>query len=234
MAAVPTASTQRRCVLLRLLFSKGVGFVAKPRCGSTLVRRTLDRFLKLGDISIDVGSGPLWHPHLPAAQIRNHFLTKSDQPSVRLFTVTRNPIDMLLSYWKFFKPDYRSRYSFQPGYEQNSRIDFDRWVVEGRLPVSSLWLEDAPVSTSRHNLTPLGLEFRVMDRKGENLVHKIFQLEEIEKADDWLSFMFGATVCLAKSPPINASLKERGPKIGDIARDRVRLLFPTEARMYNI
>ena len=112
---------------MRVLFSSGLISISKPRCGSTSVRRVLDGLVdvKRGDIAVDTAEQrPPYHPHHTAPFLKQLLVKDGhDIAGMTTFIITRDPIDMLWSYYRFFNPDefgqYKYNSNWSPGSEQS-------------------------------------------------------------------------------------------------------------------
>lgn len=178
------------------------------------------------------GELPPFHPHMTAPHIEEILAGRSLAPDALDFFITiRNPLDMLWSYYKFFKPDIRSRYNFQQGWDSANLIDFERWVCEGRLGALPSWLRLGPAWISQNNLSPLTLEAFVLRRDGSSAVEHIFQLEEATRLLDWLSEKLQRSVSLRHE---NISIPLKKPLLGTQALDKIRNTFAMESEIYNL
>ena len=227
---------------MRVLFDYGIAYISKPRCGSTSLRSTLDSLDSKEQVSSSFAGDNLpFHPHItaPALQclLKNRQYTSSN---LSYFTVTRNPLDMLWSYYKFFRPDSESKYWFQPSYDESSRMEFMRWLNEGKLGMSKFWKELAPEWISTENLSPLSLEAHVQNSFGTSVVEHVFYLEDLAPLQDWLSALLSRRGLeeskkeIANLQILNASAAKSRPHISAETLTCLRKSFPLEFEIYNI
>lgn len=220
---------------MRVLFGPGLAALSKPRCGSTSLRRMLTPHMKDGDIKCDRGGvSPPFHPHITAPYLRKVLTERGHDAEALTYIITmRHPVDLLWSYWKFFKPDAAGLYSFSPGWsgakDRPSEMDFETWVCEGRLGLNPDWLALAPAWISGKDLSPLNLESRIMDRSETILVDHVFRLEEPETLVAFFSELLGTEIPLRHA---NASEASDAPKVGDETMAHIRRMFPYESELY--
>ncbi len=218
---------------MRVLFSCGLIAISKPRCGSTSVRQTLDDLvdLKYGDIVVDSADEcPPYHPHLSAPRLKE-LLIENDYSISKMMTLitTRNPVDMLWSYFHYFAPDEFGYYNYDRGWDSHAPITFERWVISGRVGMDAGAQALAPDWISTENLTPLNLEAHVENRHGGIEVDHVFLLEEIDKFASWLSNFTNRKILLRH---VNESRRGDVPKIGNEVRGRIIEMFPKESAIY--
>lgn len=220
---------------MRVLFSKGFAALSKPRCGSTSLRRMLNPLMDLsaGDIGVNRGGKvPPFHPHVTAPYLKQ-LLRERDQDVEALdYIITvRNPVEMLWSYWKYFKPDLQSRYNFSTNWDASQPMGFERWLFEGRLSTNPAWAALAPEWISSKDLSSLSLEFRAMNRSGSLAVDAVFRIEEPEALTAWIEAKTGVRVRMRHT---NRSRKAEMPPLGTEALDRIRTQLPYESALYGI
>jgi len=186
-----------------------------------------------GDIAVDIaGQRPPYHPHHTAPYLKQLLLEAGhDIAAMTTVTVTRNPIDMLWSYYKFFRPDRASRYTFSPGYDPADRMGFEEWVNAGRIGMHPVALRLAPAWISTADLSPLSLEAHAETRDGRQEIDRVFQLEDIAAFSRWLGEQTGQPHAIVH---VNASDDNGMPPIGTETRLRIRRMFPAEATLYGI
>lgn len=220
---------------MRVLFSKGIAAISKPRCGSTSVRQMLDPFIsdRAGDIAVNVaGENPPFHPHITAPYLKKMLVEKNcDINKLRFFVVIRNPLEMLWSYYKFFQPDGESRYTFSQGWEGRTNLSFGQWIRFGKVGINPEWRKLCPEWISEHDLTPLSLEAHAMDREGKLVVDKVFKLEQFDEVISWLEHKLDQKLV---SRHVNVSSQSDVPRISEEELVRVRKMFPFESEAYNI
>lgn len=220
---------------MRVLQSKKIVAISKPRCGSTSMRRMLDPFLDLeaGDISVNVaGERPPFHPHITAPYLEKLLKERGfDLEGYDYITTVRHPVQMLESYYKFFQPDAKSRYKFEDKWTGFGDLDFETWVMTGRLAMNSAWMAMAPDWVSQKDLSPLSFEARGLDRSGRNLIDHVFRLEEPEKLQAWIEEKVGAKVTIKH---VNKSTQAPVTKLGTEALEKIRCMMPMESALYAI
>ncbi len=262
----PQQTSNKRTIFVRVLFSKGLVFISKPRCGSTSIRRHLGPFLSKddGDFAVDVAKTvEHFHPHDTAPYVKAKLAELyPDHPKLTYFMTIRNPVDMLWSYYRFFRPDADCLYNYQSDWNENSTIDFEEWIQFGKVGMNPAWQELAPKWISIQNLSPLSLEAHAIDRAGVNHVKNVFQLENTEKLNRWLTSKlenrrFPALseawrsrrlkpLSSAKNkqkalPHVNqsdgvgkAASDQRPVVLSDQSLKAIRTMFPEESKIYKI
>lgn len=218
---------------MRVLFSKGIVALSKPRCGSTSLRRMLDPLMAPGDIAVNsAGQLPPFHPHITAPYLRHVLRAQGHDPGRLTFIITvRQPLDMLWSYYKFFRPDGQSRYNFDPKWDESTPMPFEEWVMTGYLGANRKWLARAPDWISPNDLSPLSLEFRAMNRKGRLGVAQVFRIEEPEHLAAWLSARTGQEI---KPQHVNRSRAGDRPPVGLEVLAKIRQMLPYESGLYGL
>ena len=218
---------------MRVLFSCGLIAISKPRCGSTSVRQILDDLvdLKCGDIVVDSADDcPPYHPHLSAPRLKELLVNNGYSISrMKTFIITRNPLDMLWSYFQFFSPDVFGQYNYDRTWSSGALMTFEKWVMTGRVGIDIGAQALAPNWISTENLTPLNLEAHVENRDGGTEVDHVFLLEEIDKFALWLSNFTNRDIVMRH---VNESQRGVLPKVGVGMRDRIVEMFPKESAMY--
>lgn len=220
---------------MRAILSRKLVAISKPRCGSTSLRRMLDRFIDpaQGDIAVDrAGTVPGLHPHITAPALRQELARRGvDLAGVTFIVTIRHPVDLLWSYYKFFKPDAACRYSFAEGWAGQIGMPFEDWVLRGRLNTNPAWAALAPGWISGQDLSALSLEYRAMTRDGVLAVDKVFRVERLDELAEWLSGHLGNKV---DSRHVNSSTAEPPPRLGAGCLERVRAMFPWESAHYGV
>lgn len=220
---------------MRALFSKKLIAISKPRCASTSLRRLLDPFVdpEAGDIAVDVaGRLPPYHPHHSAPYLK--YLLRQDGHNLtgmKTIVVSRHPVEMLWSYFKYFKPDIEGKYTYQDTWLEDAPMSFEDWLLTGRVGMNPMMLEMAPDWISTNDLSPLSLEAHSENVHGESEVDLVFRAERLDKLAVWLSNWLGTSVTL---PHVNSSTSASSPAISPEARVRVRQCFPKESEMYQL
>tara|TARA_B100001093_G_scaffold193938_1_gene186469 strand:- start:192 stop:866 length:675 start_codon:yes stop_codon:yes gene_type:complete len=224
---------------MRVIFEKNLVFVSKPRCGSTSVRKTLTKFIKQNypnsdsnDLIIDFPE-TVFHPHITGPYLRELLKAKYKEKANNLeyFTVIRNPLDMLKSYYFKFQPDTNSNYNYSPKYN-SKKISFLDWLLTGSVGMEPKWEENAPSwISSIKNFTPLSLEAHGYDKNNNNILDHTFLLEEPKTLKYFLSNKLGEEIFL---PHINQSKKKITEKLPDHILDLIKVQFPIESELYNL
>ena len=176
---------------MRVLFSKKLIFISKPRCGSTSVRTILNNYIdpEYNDFAVDkAGQKPGYHPHITAPCLLNQ-LTKDfkvDLSDFKIFTITRNPLDMLSSYYRFFKPDINGKYNYQKGHIDQLE-DFHKWLGNGSVNIGAEWKKFLPDFVNTNDFSPLSLEAHIMNKRNKICVTNYFKIEDSGHIERWLS-----------------------------------------------
>ena len=227
---------------MRVIFEKNLVFISKPRCGSTSVRRVLTKFIRKNypksdsnDLIVNKGGREdKLHPHINAPYLRELLKVKYKEKAnnLKYFTVTRNPIEMLRSYYSFFKPDINSHYIYSKKYN-GERISFLDWLSKrnGGGNAGSKRRKFAPSWISQKNFSTLSLEAFGFDKNNNNTLDHTFLIEEPKTLEYFLSNKLGEKISL---PKINASEKTALKKIPDHILDLIKEQFPTESVLYNL
>ena len=226
---------------MRVIFEKNLVFISKPRCGSTSTRRILTRFLRnnypksaSNDLCIDIGQKDKpFHPHITAPYLKKLLKDKYKEKAndLEYFTVIRNPLEMLKSYYFFFQPDINSCYNYDQEYN-SKKISFLDWLLTGNVGMRQEWREYAPSWISpKKNFTPLSLEAHGYDKNNNNILDHTFLIEEPNTLKYFLSNKLGEEIFL---PNINQSKKAITEKIPDYILDLIKVQFPTESALYNL
>ena len=231
---------------MRVLQTYNFAFISKPRCGSTSVRNVITKHMreKLGfgidlnpheslDFGIDIATpASPYHPHITAPHLKKllHEKNSNAYKNIEYLTVIRHPIEMLKSYFKYFQPDINSNYNYSQNYNAKL-ISFPEWITNGRVGIHEDWYKSMQQSISSENLSPLSLEAHGYDQHNKNLLTRIFLIEEPLTIELFLSEKFGEKIVL---PNVNKSSRENLEKLSDGQLERIRIMFPTEASLYNI
>lgn len=220
---------------MRVLFSKKLIFISKPRCGSTSVRRLLNKYInpELNDFAVDMaGQKPAYHPHITAPCLINQLSAEfnTDLSDFKIFTITRNPLEMLMSYYRFFKPDVNGRYNYQIGHVDKIE-SFNKWLLTGRIGMAPDWQKNAPDFVNQNDFSPLSLEAHICNKSNQNCVTDFFRIEDSASITNWLSEILSDKISL---PRVNKSDLEQDLIITDEARCRIRKCFPMEQQLYSL
>lgn len=216
---------------MRILHSRKLIFVSKPRCGSTSVRQFLTARMQAGDEKCDyAGEVKGLHPHMTAPAIHGYLRKKGvDISDYRTFTVTRKPPEMLWSYFKFFQPDTRSRYIFSPRYDPDSPARFENWLMTGRVGLDPLWRRRVPSFVNSSDLSPLSLEAHICNQHDECVADRYFHLEHLDECARWLEDVLQEPVSF---PSKNKSSATMVPWLNSASLARLKVLFPMEMEFW--
>jgi hypothetical protein len=217
---------------MRILHSKKLIFVSKPRCGSTSIRRLLDSKMKEGDEYSDFGNeNPRLHPHMSLPSILEYLTdTKGDCSDYQSFIFTRNPMAMLWSYYKYFKPDANFRYNYNKDHNPNDLSSYNDWLLHGKVGIGE-WGKLCPSFISNTDFTPLSLEAHICDKDNNKLDVQVFQLEALNRCSEWLSQIFNEKLEIAE---LNKSEQSLIPPIAEEALARIVKCFPSESELYKL
>ncbi len=220
---------------MRVLFSQGIIAISKPRCGSTSVRLILDQLVdpEKGDIAVDEAGQRLpYHPHHTAPYLKQ-LLRQANYDISEMTTIifTRNPVDMLWSYFNYFKPDKLSRYSFHPRWNGIDLMEFEEWILRGRVGMDDGAFALAPNWINTQDLTPLSLEAHINTKQDHCDVDLIFRIEKIDDFMHWLNERTGEHLLPRH---FNGSGASAVPTISSQSLNKVRQMFPMECEMYSI
>lgn len=221
---------------MRVLFSQKLIAISKPRCASTSLRKLLDPLVDpaFGDIAVDMaGEKPPYHPHHSAPYLKA--LLREDGYKIddmETIIVTRHPLEMLWSYYKYFQPDVKSVYNYQQDkWDAERPMPFENWLVEGKVGMHPRAKEMAPEWIRTTNLSPLSLEAHILNRDGTSSVDKVFHVERLQEIADYIAARTGRRFLVQKT---NSSRSEAIPAVGTEAIARVRELFPMECATYGV
>ena len=218
---------------MRILHSKKLVFISKPRCGSTSVRFLLNKSTEHGDVICDAADQERGlHPHMSATAIKA-FLRKEghDPDEYTYFTVTRHPVEMLWSYYRFFQLDENSRYNYDIKHTSETLMPFLTWIQSGRVGIGRYWADFVPNWISAQNFSPLSLEAHICDRDGRIDVDRWFYIEDQVQLTSWLSDMLGFDSSISH---VNQAPDGKCPEIEESVLTSLVTQFPMEAEHYKI
>lgn len=162
---------------MRILHSKRVILISKPRSGSTSLRRALDPYMEEQDVVCNTPYGR-WHPHHTALRLRWIFeeMGWHFNEYTKICTA-RNPYDLVKSYYQYFKPDINGRYSYEAGYDSTTQMPFRDWVLTGRI-----W--DQTHLAAGKDLRSISIDAYCYDQTGNKIVDHIIDLYDHERLSD--------------------------------------------------
>lgn len=197
-----------------------------------MLDQILDR--SQGDFAVDAAGENLpYHPHLSAPYLKQ--LLRADGHDVTAMTtiiVTRHPVQMLWSYYKFFQPDARSSYNYAPDYDAGTRIGFQDWVLTGSVGIEAGVKALAPTWVTETDLSPLSLEAHTDTLDGTREVNRVFRIEAPLDLTHWLGQRTGHAFQMAHE---NTSTDhEKMPLLNGTALQKIRAMFPEESGLYRI
>ena len=158
-------------------------FISKPRCGSTSIRRMLDPFS-------DIFGTPFfrYHYHTTAYELKLHFKKMGwNWDEYFIFTTIRNPWDMMVSYYTFFKPDVNFIYNYEKErsgikYQENNLSSFENWVLHGMLK-HHLLIENGKYykKKKKKGFRRISLKETAFDISNKMIVKKVLKIENINQ-----------------------------------------------------
>jgi hypothetical protein len=217
---------------VRILHSKKLIFISKPRCGSTSMRRFLDIQMLPGDEKCDYAQQypdkPEFHPHMSAPAVDSYLANKGiDIREYTTFIITRHPLQMLWSLFNYFKPDINFEFTFSQNYNGVHLAKFENWLEHGYVGIGQ-WGVFCPDYITNQNFSPLSLEALSNNQSDINLINKVFKLEDLDDSTHWLGSFFDQV----DIGTLNGSMSENMPEVSnDILRELYKQ-FPKEAKMY--
>ena len=157
-------------------------FISRPRCASTYMRKILTPFSDILSSSI-----PPFHHHATALELEKHFNESSlNWNEFFSFTTMRNPYDMMVSYYEFFKPDINGIYRFEESrdgktYNPNSLMEFNNRIKTGKTH-HRYSIRNGKVITNTwvNGFSKLTLDNAIFGKDGKSVVNEIIKVEDIE------------------------------------------------------
>lgn len=222
---------------MRVLHSKRLIFIAKPRCGSTRLRGVLNEYLRPNDLAVDLGcKSSLLHPHITGPALRNILedFYNVNTSNYCYFTVVRHPIEMLRSYYKFFQPDSTSRYFFDQHWTGEIGMSFNDWIINGKVGMRAFWQKFAPAHISLDDLSALSLEAHFCGPDNQVISPNIFRLENLAELSGWLADNFNITFDDVHKKVNRSQAAIQTSALSAEALDKVRAMFPKECDIYNV
>ena len=159
-------------------------FLCKPRSASTSIRTLLDPY---SDI-FGCESEP-FHYHATALEIKMQFdKERWNWNDYFIFTSVRNPWDMMVSYYEFFRPDINYLYNYETErfgirYQPGNPCSFTNWILNGHirhilLYKNGVFLHDV----WKKGFSRLSLATMINDIDGRNLVNEIIKVENLKNS----------------------------------------------------
>jgi len=152
-----------------------------------------------------------------------------DSSEYKFFTVTRHPLEMLWSYFKYFKPDSSCRYNFNENHDSNNLMSFENWLENGHVGIGKYWIDYVPSFVTGKDFTPLSLEAHICNESGSIDVDQVFYLESLNDVESWLGNFFENPV---EIPKVNGTEASDLPMITDKVLVELRKQFPMENEYY--
>lgn len=211
---------------MRILHSRKLILISKPRSGSTSVRRVFDKYLEEGDIKCDVPFD-VWHPHHTATRLNKIFIEKGwDFSEYSIICTSRNPYDLLVSYYFYFQPDIFGRYNFQNSHI-NQLMTFSEWIMTGKT-----W--DHTKLEQGKDLSTIGVENYCYDENGNKIVDYILDINDMDNLRYELKQLFDEEDLFI--PYVNQS--KRGSKsyqefYDDQTQSKVKKMFFKEFELFD-
>jgi len=168
---------------------------------------------------------------MSAPAVANYLKSKGiDIGEYQVFTITRNPVEMLWSYYNYFRPDINSNYNYSPKYKSAQLSDFEYWLEHGHVGIG-LWRKYCPEYITDTNFTPLSLEAHANDHKNNNLINKVFKLEELSECQLWLEKHLGMSVDIGLH---NGCKSTKTPVVSLDRLNKLKQNFKHESSLYNL
>jgi hypothetical protein len=141
---------------------------------------------------------------------------------------------MLWSYYKYFQPDFSSRYNYQNNWCQDALMGFDDWLVNGRVGMNPAWQELAPSFVSPSDLSPLSLEAHINNKSNVNDSSCTFiKLEDLDSHIEIFSCLLGLS---SSFRPVHANRSQQAslPPVSEQSLSKIREMFPLESVLYSL
>ncbi|NCD40627.1 MAG: hypothetical protein EOL88_00895 [Bacteroidia bacterium] len=167
---------------MRISYRRKFIFISRPRCASTFIRSILTPYS-----DILSSATPPYHHHATALELEKHFIeTERNWNDFFSFTTIRNPYNMMVSYYEFFKPDINGIYRYEESrdkikYNPDDLIGFNKWIETGKTyhryairkgkVIINLWVK---------GFSKLTLNNAIIGKSGESIVNKIIKVEDFE------------------------------------------------------
>lgn len=189
----------------------------------------------MGDFAVNVPTDkPGYHPHITLPYLKKRIAEDYGQKTeITYFIVIRNPVDMLWSYFNYFKPDQNSKYNYNQDWDPSALVRFEDWIENGRVGMNPSWKDLAPDFINTSNLSPLSLEAHIYNNNNKPEECIIIKLEETAKYIQIFSTLLGSNP-KSKMLHVNQSDQHVSPRLSEDLLSRVRLMFPAESDLYNI
>ena len=166
-------------------------FLSNPKCGSTTIRKILDKFTDLGD---SPDKPPPYHPHTKAQEIQELFQEEGwDLSKYWVFTTIRNPWSRMVSYYHYGRWDLNFRPFWDKLHDEESalKISFRDWIINWAEWQAPNWMFDRQP-----------LEKFCCDEKGNLLVNQIIPIEKIDQELPLLLDRLGIPLTKSKNDSI--------------------------------
>ena len=156
-------------------------FLSKPRCASTTIRSILDPYSDVLSSSV-----PPFHHHSTALELKVYFdKVEWKWEDYFVFTTIRNPWEMIVSYYTYFKPDINGLYNFEKErdglyYQPDKPATFNEWVISATTYHRLLFINGGYIRNSWvEGFSKLTLSNTINDINGISLVNRILKVEEL-------------------------------------------------------
>jgi len=157
-------------------------FISKPRCASTFIRSLLDPYS-----DIQSSANAPYHHHATALELKVHFDSMGWKwEDYFVFTTVRNPWEMMVSYYSFFRPDCNGIYNFENErnglvYQPGNPSTFEDWIKTGKSYHRLLYRDGSFIQNVWvDGFSKLTLANTINDIHGRSLVNRILKVEEID------------------------------------------------------
>ncbi len=157
-------------------------FLSKPRCASTAIRAILDPYS-----DVFSSSAPPFHHHTTAMELKMYFdTTHWPWEEYFVFTTVRNPWEMVVSYFTFFRPDINGLYNFEKErngviYQGSKLASFKDWILMAKTYHRLLYLNGTYLQNKWvDGLSKLSLANTINDIDGKSLVNRVLKVENID------------------------------------------------------
>jgi len=157
-------------------------FLSKPRCASTAVRAILDPYS-----DVFSSHAPPFHHHVTAFELKTHFDKIGWQwKDYFIFTTVRNPWEMIVSYFTYFKPDVNGLYNFEKErdgflYQPDKLASINDWIPNAKTYHRlSFFNGELIVNKWVDGFSKLTLSNTIHGVEGQSLVNRVLKVEELD------------------------------------------------------